>query len=117
LCPHRKVQGEPGETEKKWLKKPGCQPLSTAWLAQGCEHCHHTGYHGCTGIFELWLINPQGYQLLLDGADRRTLYRDLNERHHRFLIDDGLESCRGRDQPAESQAMDGLRILSHIDML
>ncbi|MFP4609620.1 MAG: GspE/PulE family protein [Thiohalophilus sp.] len=118
LCPHCKVQGEPGETEQKWLKKLDRQPPSVVWQAEGCEHCHHTGYHGRTGIFELWRINPQEYQLLLDGADRRTLYRHLNERHHRFLIDDGLEKVsEGVTSLAELQAMGGLSTLPHIDML
>jgi len=75
-------------------------------LAEVCGQCHHTGYQGRTGIFEIWRINPQEYQLLLEGADRRTLYRHLNERHHRFLIDDDLAKVsEGLTSLAELQAM------------
>ncbi|TDY00544.1 GspE/PulE family protein [Thiohalophilus thiocyanatoxydans] len=118
LCPHCRVETEPDESAQNWLEKLGRRPPSRVWRAEGCEQCHNTGYHGRTGIFELWRIDPQEYQLLLEGADRRTLYRRLNDRRHRFLIDDGLEKvAEGVTSLTELQAMGGLSTLPHIDML
>lgn len=51
-------------------------------------------------------------------ADRRTLYRQFNDRRHRFLIDDGLEKVvKGMISLTVLQAMGGLSTLPHIDML
>jgi type II secretory ATPase GspE/PulE/Tfp pilus assembly ATPase PilB-like protein len=118
LCPHCKVSAEADAAEQVWLEKLGRKMPAKVWRAEGCTHCRHLGYQGRTGIFEVWKINPQEYQLLLEGADRRTLYRHLNERRHRFLIDDGLEKvAEGITSLSELRTMSGLSTMPNLDML
>lgn len=118
LCSHCKHESRPDESEQNWLKKLGRKPPGTVWIPEGCERCNHTGYYGRAGIFEVWRINPEEYQLLLEGTDRRTLYRNLNDRRHRFLIDSGLEKvAEGITSLSELRTMGGLSTLPHIDML
>lgn len=108
LCEHCKVEGEPAAEERAWLEKLGREAPSRVWHAKGCDHCRNLGYEGRTGIFEVWRINPKEYRLLLDEADRRTLYRELNERQHCFLIDDGLEKvANGITSLSELRTMGG----------
>lgn len=53
-----------------------------------------------------------------DGADRRTLYRQLAQRRHRFLIDDGLEKvAAGLTSLSELHGMGGLSTMPHLDSL
>ncbi|MGE0080977.1 MAG: GspE/PulE family protein [Thiohalomonadaceae bacterium] len=118
LCPHCKRSVEPTDHDLHWLARLERPAPSRVWEAPGCERCNFTGYHGRTGVFEVWRINPQEYQLILDGADRRTLYRQLAQRRHRFLIDDGLEKvAAGLTSLSELHGMGGLSTMPHLDSL
>jgi type II secretory ATPase GspE/PulE/Tfp pilus assembly ATPase PilB-like protein len=118
LCPHCKQPGEPTAGDFQWLARLNRNAPETVWHARGCTHCHSTGYKGRIGVFEVWRINPQEYQLILDGADRRTIYRQLTQRKHRFLIDDGLEKVAlGMTSLNELHTMGGLSTMPHLDSL
>gem|GEM_PF-6070281 len=34
------------------------------YAGRGCEACHHTGYKGCSGIFELLRVDPRLQNLI-----------------------------------------------------
>jgi general secretion pathway protein E len=93
LCQQCRKRGAPDALDREWLQRQGRHVPDEVWKANGCQLCHGSGYHGQEGIFEVWRIDPEAYQLLLDDADRRTLYRHLADREHRFLIDDGLDKA------------------------
>lgn len=52
LCQHCKQPRTISIEELPWLEHPK-ESIYNVFEPLGCEHCHHTGYHGRTGIFEL----------------------------------------------------------------
>ena len=116
LCPHCSKPGVPTEEEAKWLGLLGREVPEQVWHAVGCEACRGIGYRGQTGVFEVWRVDPEEYQLLLEEADRRTLYRQLARRGHHFLIDDGLQKViEGMTSIDELRSMGGFSVLGDID--
>ena len=116
LCTKCRKQEAPTEEEVKWLDKLGRQVPAKVSHAVGCDACRGIGYHGQTGVFEVWRVDPEEYQLILDDADRRTLYRQLAQRGHSFLIDDGLQKVvEGITTLDELRSMGGFSVLGDID--
>jgi type II secretory ATPase GspE/PulE/Tfp pilus assembly ATPase PilB-like protein len=116
LCPHCKIETEPSEEESNWLRLLGREVPERVWRAEGCDKCRGLGYLGRTGVFEVWRIDPEEYQLILEEADRRSLYHHLAERHHRFLLDDGLIKVRqGITSLSELRAMGGFSAIPPLD--
>jgi len=116
LCPSCRVAEAPSEEEQHWLERLGRTAPKTVWHPRGCKQCRDTGYKGRIGVFEVWRINPEEYQLILTGGDRRTLYRNLARRGHRFLLDDGLDKVvEGTTTLSELRSMGGFSALPTID--
>jgi general secretion pathway protein E len=112
LCPHCRVKGGANNEEKHWLHELGRTVPRQVWHARGCEQCQGVGYKGRTGLFEVWRIDAEEYQLILDDADRRTLFRHMAERGHRFLLDDGLaKAAEGLTTLAELRTIGGYNVL------
>jgi general secretion pathway protein E len=116
LCPHCCVEEAPSEDERRWLERLSRKVPETVWHARGCEECNQTGYHGRTGVFEVWRINRDEYQLILEDADRRSLYQSLARRGHSFLLDEGLKKAsKGVTSLDELRAMGGYSSLPQFD--
>lgn len=116
LCPECRVQEPPSEDERGWLERLSRKVPDKLWHARGCEHCHDTGYHGRTGVFEVWRIDKDEYQLILEEADRRSIYRNLARRGHQFLLDDGLnKAVSGITTVDELRSMGGYSALPSFD--
>jgi general secretion pathway protein E len=117
LCPHCRVKSGPNNEEKHWLHELGRPVPRKVWHATGCAQCHGVGYKGRTGIFEVWRIDAGEYQLILDDTDRRTLYRHLADRGHRFLLDDGLaKAAEGLTTLSELRTIGGYSVLRTLDL-
>ncbi len=117
LCPHCRAESGPNNQEKHWLHELGRAIPKKVWHAKGCKQCHGVGYKGRIGVFEVWRIDADEYQLILDGADRRTLFNHLNERGHRFLLDDGLAKVsEGLTSLSELRAMGGYNVLRNLGL-
>jgi general secretion pathway protein E len=118
LCTHCREETTPDEEETSWLKLLGREVPKKVWRARGCNKCHDTGYHGRTGVFEIWRIDPDEYQMILEDRDRRTIYRHLAQRGHCFMLDDGLDKVvQGITSMEELYAMGGASVLRGIDQL
>ncbi len=118
LCVHCRAEEAPNEQEIKWLSNLGREVPDSVWHARGCEHCRQLGYSGRTGVFEVWRINPDEYQLILDNADRRSLHSNLTQRGHNFLLSNGLKKAAyGITTLSELRGMGGYSVLSGIDTL
>jgi general secretion pathway protein E len=116
LCTHCCVEEAPTEEEREWLERLSREVPETVWHARGCEECNETGYFGRTGVFEVWRINREEYQLILEDADRRSLYQSLARRGHNFLLDEGLQKARsGLTSLDELRAMGGYSALPLFD--
>jgi general secretion pathway protein E len=118
LCTACRVAEAPSDEDQHWLERLGRTVPETVWHARGCKQCRDTGYKGRTGVFEVWRINPEEYQLILEGSDRRTLYRNLARRRHRFLLDDGLDKVvEGITTLSELRSMGGFSALPTLDTI
>jgi general secretion pathway protein E len=58
---------------------------------RGCPHCHHTGYRGRVGIYELLLVEPGLQELIVQGAHNAQLRKYARERSFKTMVDDALE--------------------------
>ncbi len=90
LCPHCRRTDAPTETESMWLASLGLPTPEKTWHAVGCDQCHDVGFHGRSGVFEVWRLDQQDHDLILTHADERSIREALSQRGHRPLIDDGL---------------------------
>ncbi|WP_333608362.1 GspE/PulE family protein [Arsukibacterium sp.] len=57
LCEYCKAPYQPDELELNWLRHHKTDSQAQYWHAPGCQSCHHTGYKGRLGVFELLVIN------------------------------------------------------------
>ncbi|UYG06259.1 GspE/PulE family protein [Halomonas sp. M4R1S46] len=73
-----------------WLSAVGAPVPRRAWSAVGCERCQGLGYHGRTGVFEVWQPSGDDHGRLLRHADETELRRGLVERGVPLMLDDGL---------------------------
>jgi general secretion pathway protein E len=58
LCDHCKKPTTIHKSELPWLEHLQ-QDTFDIFEPEGCEHCHHSGYHGRTGIFELIICDDE----------------------------------------------------------
>lgn len=70
LCPHCKEATQASEGEQQGM---GLQPGTLLWRARGCEQCHHSGYKGRTGIYELIEVDETLRQLIHESAGEQAL--------------------------------------------
>ena len=81
LCPQCKRAYTASQAECDLLKHEcEAQGLSldnppTLYAAEGCEHCHQSGYAGRTGIYELVEVDDTLRQLIHEGAGEQALLR------------------------------------------
>ncbi len=78
---------------------------STAYLAKGCEECHHTGYRGRSGIYELLVIDRKVSELIHNGAGEQAIV-DAAKGHMTRLLGEGrrlvLEGATSIDEVLRS---------------
>nr|WP_298145846.1 type II secretion system ATPase GspE [uncultured Pseudomonas sp.] len=74
LCPHCKEAYEADEAECKLLGVPFAQP-PTLYHARGCNDCHHQGYRGRTGIYELVVFDDHLRTLIHNAASEQDMTR------------------------------------------
>lgn len=97
VCPKCKEPDKPPEGE---IKAAGITPeqLKSANFVRGrgCTHCHHTGYRGRLGIYELLKMTSVIRQLTFDRAPAQEIRRQAIAGGMRNLLQDGvLKALRG----------------------
>jgi type IV pilus assembly protein PilB len=63
----------------------------TLYRSRGCPHCHETGYHGRTGIFEVLEVDDQIRQLIHQRASDAAVRQAAVESGMRAIGEDGLK--------------------------
>jgi len=73
---------------------PGGQALrgKTFFYGQGCEECHHTGYRGRTGLFEVMHVNEDLRRVVLQGGSTADLRREAVAAGMQTLRESGLRA-------------------------
>ena len=90
LCPHCRRRVKPSASDLKWLTAMNLTTRVTLWDAAGCKKCQNLGYHGRTGVFELWRLDESDYNLLLDHADEHTLRQRFAAKSEDTLLHDAF---------------------------
>jgi general secretion pathway protein E len=90
LCPECRTREKPTDDETRWLRANALDVPKETWHANGCSACRNTGFRGRTGLFEVWRLDEEDRDLILDGADALTIRDRLAGQGHSFLIADGL---------------------------
>ncbi|MBN1355551.1 type II secretion system ATPase GspE [bacterium] len=66
----------------------------TVYQGEGCKRCNKTGYRGRTGIYEMFIINDEIRQLILDKASANILKREARKFGMRTLREDGWQKVK-----------------------
>lgn len=76
-CPKCK---EPYEPDGEMLRMSGCKipEGASAYRGAGCEHCHHQGYKGRSGLFELLTITDPIRDLILTRPSANQIHQLAN---------------------------------------
>ncbi len=94
ICPKCKEPDKPPMAE---IKAAGITPdrLATATFmrGRGCTHCHHTGYRGRLGIFELLKLNSAIREMTFQRAPTQTIRRQARLLGMRTLLEDGINKA------------------------
>ncbi len=78
ICPYCRKAYTPTEDEREILGIAPDKEVSF-YKGEGCPECHHTGYKGRRGVFEILTINKKLRKLISDGASYDELYTAARE--------------------------------------
>ena len=86
LCPNCK---EPWEPTPQQLAEIGVARPASVFRPVGCDRCHHTGYRGRLGIFELMMVDDDIRGLITQRIDAKSIKRKAMEKGMHALRADG----------------------------
>src|SRR5437870_4469019 len=94
ICPKCKEPDRPSDAE---IKSAGLTPdqLGQANFARGrgCNYCHHTGYRGRFGIFEMMKLNAAIREMTFNREPTQSIRRQARLLGMRTLRDDGVNKA------------------------
>jgi type IV pilus assembly protein PilB len=94
VCPKCKEPDQPPSAE---IKAAGITPErltgATFMRGRGCNHCHHTGYRGRLGIFELLRLNSAIREMTFNREPTQTIRRQARLHGMRTLLEDGVNKA------------------------
>lgn len=99
LCPQCKEIYLASEYEKEYLKQPLSKSLEL-YRAKGCESCHHSGYHGRSGIYEIILLDETLKHMIHEHQSELTM-TEYAHQHFHSLHEDGLQRVLQGDTSLE----------------
>ncbi|MFL5241409.1 MAG: GspE/PulE family protein [Gemmataceae bacterium] len=97
VCPKCKEPDQPPSSE---IKAAGISQErlagATFMRGRGCNHCHHTGYRGRLGIFELLRMTSGVREMTFNREPTQTIRRQARLHGMRTLLEDGVnKSLKG----------------------
>ncbi|MBN1297610.1 type II secretion system ATPase GspE [bacterium] len=96
ICPDCKIPTRPDLRALQELEidpDPSVESL-TVYRGAGCKRCGNTGYRGRMGIYELFVINEEFKQLIVDKASANILKKAARRAGMKTLRDDGWTKVR-----------------------
>ncbi len=94
VCPKCKEADQPPEAE---LKAAGITPDklagATFMRGRGCAHCHHSGYRGRLGIFEMMRMNTTIREMTFTRQPTQALRRQARLLGMATLLEDGVQKA------------------------
>ncbi len=73
ICPHCSTMEPTMPEDKKAFVRHGLEPPAELPKANGCDNCHHSGYRGRTGIYEVLEVDREMEELIFNGALHSTI--------------------------------------------
>lgn len=113
VCAHCAEPYQPNSTELQRLGYKRHDLEGAAFrLGRGCAACHHTGYRGRVGVFELLVLNVMVKDAILQKCTSHEIRRiSLETSGMVTLLEDGLvKACRG-----ETTLTEVFRYLPRLD--
>lgn len=99
--------GEPDEADPHLLGAIGLTPEkvknATFMRGRGCNHCHHTGYRGRLGMYELMTMNSTLREMAFRREPTQNIRRQARLFGMRSLLEDGV-----------AKAMKGISTLEEV---
>src|SRR5713226_5283520 len=96
---------EPYKPPEGELQSAGISPErlagATFMRGRGCNYCHHTGYRGRTGIFEIFVIDDEVRHMINKRSATLMLRQRARELGMRTLREDGVRKILGGVTSAE----------------
>jgi type IV pilus assembly protein PilB len=94
VCPKCKEQDSPPAAEIKAANiNPERLASANFMRGRGCNHCHHTGYRGRLGIFELLRMNSAIREMTFNREAAQTIRRQSRLHGMRTLLEDGVNKA------------------------
>ena len=91
VCQHCKETYSPTQYEMDLLKlKPAEIEKASIFRGRGCGECARTGYHGRTGIYEIFELDENVRQLIYDKVASNIIRSRARELGMRTLREDGV---------------------------
>jgi type IV pilus assembly protein PilB len=91
VCPKCKEKDKPPASELKAAGLTSAQVASANFMrGRGCSHCHHTGYRGRLGIFELLRMNSAIREMTFNRDPSQSIRRQARLLGMRTLLEDGV---------------------------
>jgi type IV pilus assembly protein PilB len=94
VCPKCKEPDQPPEAE---LASAGISPeraaAATFMRGRGCNYCHHTGYRGRQGIFEMMKLNAAIREMTFNREATQAIRRQARLLGMRTLLEDGVNKA------------------------
>lgn len=97
LCPHCRQAHPPSAAEQERFQLDAQVEL---FRPVGCEQCHHSGYKGRTGIYELIEIDETLRQLIHEQVGEQALLRHARQ-HSRGIDHHGMQRVLSGDTSLE----------------
>jgi general secretion pathway protein E len=88
LCPECREPYTPTAAELAELGLRAKEPVR-AHRPKGCHRCHHTGYYGRVGIFELMVLDDELRSMIVQSTDSKSIKRLAVTRGMATLRQDG----------------------------
>ncbi|UCE87859.1 MAG: type II secretion system ATPase GspE [Deltaproteobacteria bacterium] len=102
LCPECKEAYDPAPEELAELGLQNVDRPVRIYRAKGCPRCHHQGYHGRVGIFEMMVVDDAIRRLIISNVDAKTIRERAVAAGMRTLRMDGARKVlRGITSVAE----------------
>jgi type IV pilus assembly protein PilB len=94
VCPKCKEPDKPPMAEiKAALISPERAATANFMRGRGCAYCHHTGYRGRMGIFELMKLNAAIREMTFNREPNQTIRRQARLMGMRTLLEDGVNKA------------------------
>ncbi|HWM92741.1 MAG TPA: GspE/PulE family protein [Thermoanaerobaculia bacterium] len=95
LCPHCRVETEPGSREAQRLGLSGEDgPFYRAQGAPGCPTCGGAGYRGRIGVYELFVVDSEMADLVAEHAPIHQIRAAALARGMKTLLHDAVRKAR-----------------------